>query len=259
MIVHGRVVDLITLVLLWAIMLIAFDRIKKGWVVSFRRIAGLDAIEEAVGRAAEMGRPVHFTSGLNRLTGTWAPLTIAGLAVFAEVARLCARYRVPVIYSVYGTTILPLAHELYKQAYLAEGRPEEAKPEEAIRYLSGTQFAYAAAVQGIAERERPAANIMVGPFYAESLIFAETFFRIGAIQVGGTARLYQIPFFAIVCDYVLIGEECYAAGAYLTKEPSQTASIFVQDLGKMVAIILSIIGALLSTGGVKVIVDLLAI
>ncbi|MCS7385563.1 MAG: hypothetical protein NDF55_02320 [archaeon GB-1867-005] len=259
MIVEGRIVDFVALILIWAIALIAIDKIRKGWTVSFRRIAGLDALEEAVGRAAEMGRPVHFTSGLNSLTGTWAPLTVAGLAVFGEVARLCAKYRVPVIYSVYGTEVIPIAHELYKQAYLAEGRPEEAKPEEAIRYLSSDQFAYAAAVQGIAERERPAANIMVGPFYAESLIFAETFFRVGAIQIAGTARLYQIPFFAIVCDYVLIGEECYAAGAYLTKDPSHTGSLFVQDLGKLVAIVLGVIGALLTSAGSKAIVDLLSL
>ncbi len=257
MIVPGRVVDLIALILMWVLVVIAIDRVKRGWQVQFRRIAGLDALEEAVGRAAEMGRPVHFTSGLNDLTGAWAPLTVAGLAVFGEVARLCARYRVPVIYSVYGTQVLPLAHEIYKQAFLAEGRPEEAKPEEAIRYLSNEQFAYAAAVQGIAERERPAANIMVGPFYAESLIFAETFFRVGAVQIAGTARLYQIPFFAIVCDYVLIGEECYAAGAYLTKEPSQVGSLFVQDLGKIVAIILGVIGSLLTSGGLTVVTDLL--
>jgi len=257
MIVEGRNLDLVVLILTWGLALWAIDKIKKGWIPQFRRLAGLDALEEAVGRAAEMGRPVHFTSGLNSLSGTWAPLTMAGLAVFGELARLCARYSVPVIYSVYGTLVMPIATELYKQAYVAEGKAEEARPEEAIRYLSGSQFAYAAAVQGIAEREKPAANIMVGPFYAESLIFAETFYRIGSMQIAGTARAYQIPFFAIICDYVLIGEECYAAGAYLTKDPAQTGSIFVQDLGKLFALIVGLLGVLLYNAGSKIIIDFL--
>jgi len=257
MIVSGRQLDFVILILFWVIAYWAYDRIKKGWKVNFRKIAGLEALEEAVGRAAEMGKPVHFTVGLGELTGEWAPLTVAGLAVFAETSRLCAKYDVPVIFSCYSHTVMPLAQELYKQAFLAEGMPERARPEEAIRYLSSEQFAFAAAVQGIAERERPAANIMVGPFYAESLIFAETFFRIGAIQIAGTARAYQIPFFAIVADYVLIGEECYAAGAYLTRDPAQTSSLFVQDLGKLFALIFGLLGVLLYSAGSTAILDFL--
>jgi len=257
MIVLGRQLDFVILLLFWVLVVWIYDRLKKGWTINIRKLAGLEALEEAVGRAAEMGKPVHVTTGLGGLTGTWAPLKLAGLAVFAEVARLCAKYDVPVIYSCYSHTVMPLAQELYRQAFLAEGKPEKARPEEAIRYLSSSQFAYAAAVQGIAERERPAANIMVGPFYAESLIFAETFFRIGAIQIAGTARAYQIPFFAIVADYVLIGEECYAAGAYLTRDPAQTSSLFVQDLGKLFALIFGLLGALLYSAGSTAILDFL--
>jgi hypothetical protein len=98
---------------------------------------------------------------------------------------------------------------------------------------------------------------MIGPFWAESMMFAETFDRIGAMQVGGTARMYQIPFFAALCDYVLIGEEVFAAGAYVSGDPQQIGSIASQDWYKIAAIILSIVGALLATAGVTVISDLL--
>jgi alkylhydroperoxidase family enzyme len=223
----------------------------------FRRLSGLDALPEMVGRAAEMNRPVHFTTGLGDLTSTVAPQLVAELAVLAHVAELCANYGVKMIYSVYQAQVMPIATELMREAYLKAGKIDEFMPDESVRYLSGEQFAYASAVQGIAEREKPAANIMIGPFYAESMLFAETFNRIGSIQLAGTARGYQIPFFAVICDYLLISEEIYAAGAYLSKDHVQSGSIMGQDYGKILALILMILGVLATTLGSSFIVDLL--
>jgi hypothetical protein len=204
-----------------------------------------------------MNRPVHFTTGLGDLTSTVAPQLVAGLAVLAHVAELCANYGVKMIYSVYQAQVMPIATELMREAYLKAGKIDEFMPDESVRYLSGEQFAYASAVQGIAEREKPAANIMIGPFYAESMLFAETFNRIGSIQLAGTARGYQIPFFAVICDYLLISEEIYAAGAYLSKDHVQSGSIMGQDYGKILALILMILGVLATTLGSSFIVDLL--
>jgi hypothetical protein len=89
------------------------------------------------------------------------------------------------------------------------------------------------------------------------MLFSETFFRIGAIQLAGTARGYQIPFFAVVCDYLLIAEEIYAAGAYLSKDPVQVGSIRGQDLGKIVALILMFVGIVIYAFGSSALLDLL--
>jgi hypothetical protein len=244
------------LVLIWGFILYGMEAAKKK-LPRFRRLTGLDALPEMVGRAAEMNRPLHFTTGLGDLTSTVAPQLVAGLAVLAYVAELCANYGVKMIYSVYQAQVMPVATELMKAAYIKAGKPEEFIPEESVRYLSGEQFAYASAVQGIAERERPAANIMIGPFYAESMLFAETFNRIGSIQLAGTARGYQIPFFAVICDYLLISEEIYAAGAYLSKDPIVSGTIMGQDYGKILAFILMLLGVLATTFGSSIITDLL--
>jgi hypothetical protein len=74
----------------------------------------------------------------------------------------------------------------------------------------------------------------MGAFYAESLILAETGNRIGAIQLAGTANLTQLPFFVAACDYTLIGEEFFAASAYLSGEPDQLGSLKGQDVGKII-------------------------
>jgi hypothetical protein len=170
---------------------------------------------------------------------------------------MCANLGVKIIYSVYQSQVMPIATELMKSAYTSAGRLEDFDAEYQIRFLSDSQFAYASAVQGIAEREHPAANIMIGPFYAESMLFAETFYRIGSIQLAGTARGYQIPFFAVVCDYLLIAEEIYAAGAYLSKDPILAGSIRGQDIGKFIALALMIVGLILTALGNPAITNLL--
>jgi hypothetical protein len=107
-----------------------------------------------------------------------------------------------------------------------------------VQYVAGSQFALAAAVNGIMTRIKPAANIFMGAFYAESLLLAETGNLTGAIQISGTANPEQLPFFIAACDYTLMGEELYAASAYLSGEPKLLGSLKGQDLLKVIIIIL---------------------
>ena len=76
---------------------------------------------------------------------------------------------------------------------------------------------------------------------------AENGNAIGAIQVAGTAEASQLPFFVAACDYTLIGEEFYAASAYLSGERDQLGSIKGQDLGKLFAAAAIVVGAILAT------------
>jgi len=115
--------------------------------------------------------------------------------------------------------------------------------------MSDEQFAYCAGIAGIMYREKPAANIYMGMFYAESLLLAETGFANGAIQVAGTANVHQLPFFVVACDYTLIGEEYYAASALLSNEPLLLGSLKAADIVKLLLITLIVIGCILYTFG----------
>ena len=84
-------------------------------------------------------------------------------------------------------------------------------------------------------------------FFAESLILAETGNSVGAIQIAGTANPSQLPFFVAACDYTLIGEEFFAASAYLSGQPDQLGSLKGQDVGKILVGIVIIIGVTLAT------------
>ena len=100
-------------------------------------------------------------------------------------------------------------------------------------------------------RERPATNFLLGYFAGESLILAETGAATGAIQIAGTDATAQLPFFVVACDYTLIGEEMYAASAYISREPLSVGALKGQDVGKVVLILTLIVGTILSLLGVN--------
>ncbi|MGE5652990.1 MAG: DUF6754 domain-containing protein, partial [Bacillota bacterium] len=73
--VAGKVSLFIFMLFAMATIVFAITRSKRGEAPKIRRIAGLDSIEEGLGRATEMGRPVHYTPGLSDITADTAPQT----------------------------------------------------------------------------------------------------------------------------------------------------------------------------------------
>jgi hypothetical protein len=209
---------------------------RKGREIYIRPIAGLAAIDEAVGRATEMGRPVLYVTGLVGLD----IIGLCSVAILSQVAKLCARYDLRLIVPLNDYLLYPIAEEAVREAYAEEGKLDLFSPDDVI-YIPG-QFPYAAACVGIMHREKVAANFFFGAFYAESLILAEAGNQVGAIQVAGTVSTMQLPFFVTACDYTIIGEEYYAATAYLTKEPTMLGSLVGQDVGKLTITVLVILG-----------------
>ncbi|OQY26711.1 MAG: hypothetical protein B6244_12815 [Candidatus Cloacimonetes bacterium 4572_55] len=211
-----------------------------------RRIPGLDAISEAIGRCTEMGKPVLYVPGIDDMNNIQ---TIASMVILENVARVIGEYESDLIVPIRPPFVVPVAEEMVKKGYLDAGRPDAFKPEN-VRFISDEQFAYAAGVNGIMLREKPAANLLLGSFFAESLVIAETGVLAGAIQVAGTANEHQLPFFVAACDYTLIGEEIYAASAYLSKDPELVGSLKGSDWAKVVLSIIMLLGVVLETFGV---------
>lgn len=241
----SRINQLVILGLFFGFVLIYIRLAGRGREFFVRKISGLNAMEEAIGRATEMGRPVLYVPGIDDLNNIQ---TIASMVILSDVARLTATYETPVIVPVCKPFVVPVAEEAVKQGCLKAGRPELYNPDN-VRYLSDEQFAFTAGVNGIMLRESTAANIYMGSFFAESLILAETGFSAGAIQVAGTANIHQLPFFVAACDYALIGEELFAASAYLSKEPKLLGTLKASDLAKIIIIGLLIIGFITETVG----------
>lgn len=212
-------------------------RAQSGKNIFIRRIAGLNAIEDAVGRATEMGKPVLMVPGLGELNA----ISVQALNIFAHITRTAARFANPIRLCCGNAAVFAVAQEVIRDVYQSEGVPERME-QDSVRFVSDRQFAFAAGVSGIMLREQTAATFFMGEFFAESLIFAETANSIGAIQVASSTENTQTPFFIAACDYVLIGEEFYAASAYLTRKPVLVGSLVGQDWCKMLIASFILIG-----------------
>jgi hypothetical protein len=202
---------------------------RAGASMYIRRIAGVDALEEAIGRATEMGRPVLYVPGIDEIQNIQ---TIASILILGRVSELVARYDAEIKVPCCIPLVATVAEEVVRQGFYNAGRPDAHRPQN-VQWISSEQFAFCAGTNGIMLREKPATNIYLGRFFAESLILAETGYVNRAIQIGGTAEITQLPFFIAACDYTLIGEELFAVSAYMTREPRLLGTLKAADWVKV--------------------------
>lgn len=242
---RGRFNVLVLLLTIIAFVLINVQRARRGTKFFVRRLAAVDAMDEAIGRATEMGRPVLYVPGIEEVEDIQ---TIASMLILGRVARKTAELEVPLRVPCRTPFVMAVADEVVRAGYMAAGRPD-AYREDDVRFISSEQFAYCAGVNGMILRDRPAANFYLGRFFAESLIFAETGFAAGSIQIAGTAEVTQLPFFIAACDYTLIGEEFFAAGAYLSQDEMLLSTLKAADWTKMLLVTLLLAGSVLMSLG----------
>jgi len=234
----GRIPVLFAVVAFFLLVIWFVRAARKGADLYVRPLAGIEAVDEAIGRATEMGRPILYVLGL----GSAADIaTIASFTILGRVAKKVAEYQTKLLVPTYDPIVMSVGQEVVKSAYLDAGRPDD-YDEDIVHFVTQSQFAYVAAVNGIMLREGPATNIYMGKFFAESLILAETGALAQAIQISGTDEIAQIPFFIVACDYTLIGEELYAASAYLGREPVLLGSLKAQDYAKAIVLACAVLG-----------------
>jgi len=240
----GTLPTLIISIISIVVVLYAIRSVRKGKKFKIREIPGLKAIEEAVGRATEMGAPILFTPGYGG--DIQRPTTIASMNILSTVAEKAAEYDSRLIYPTHDPVIMAVAQEVVREGCIKAGYPDRFRADD-IFYISSSQFGYAAAVDGIISRTKPASIFLLGTFEAESLIMAETGNAVGAIQIAGTDSTIQLAFFIVACDYTLIGEELFAASGYLTGNDSILASVRAQDLLKILIALFVVLAVIWAT------------
>ena len=239
---HSGRVNVLIGVLITGILVGVFILIgKRGGSLYMRPIAGLEAVDEAIGRATEMGKPILYSSGRGKME---RPATIASMNILGSVIEKVAEYNTPLIFPNNDPVTMAVAQEVAYEGYARAGHPDNYNPDN-IFFVTDSQFGYAAAVNGIMLRQRPATNLFFGTFEAESLILAETGNSIGAIQIAGTDSSIQMSFFVVACDYVLIGEELFAASGYLSKDPQVLGSLKGSDYTKLIIILVMLLGVMM--------------
>jgi len=244
---QGQQVAMIFQVVLGIILMLMINRARSGQKIpKIRRLAGLDALDEAIGRATEMGRPVMFDPGSDGLSNAQ---TVASFSVLNYVARSCARYDTRLIATCRGgVNIFAVMEGVIREGYATAGRADAFDPT-SVRFLASGWGAATSAAIGTIKREQMAACLWFGGFYAETMMLTEIAGLQGAIQVAATAQTAQLPFFIAACDYTLIGEELFAAGAYLSADPVVKANLVVMDYFKIATAALLVIGVALAQVG----------
>lgn len=237
--------NLILAILFAALILLSIRHARRNHDLFLRRIPGLDAVEEAIGRATEMGKPILYLTGSDSMSSL---STIAATVILGEVAKRAALYDTQILVPHRDPIVMAVCQEIVKEAYLEAGRPD-AYREDSNFFITDDQFSYTAAVNGIMLRDRPAVHFFMGYYYAEALLLTEIGSSTGAIQIAGTDSEHQLPFFVTTCDYTLIGEELYAASAYLSREPVMVGTLLGQDRGKAFFLGVLLLGSVMATLG----------
>ena len=239
---HATPGILLLLILLLCSLLYFISKARRGENIFVRRIPGVDAVNEAVGRAAELGRPIVFSTGL---TGV-GPVLYACLGVIFSVVRRAAQYGTRVFLPQIAPDAMAIVEGTARDAYSAAGE-EAAFDPGTVMFLSDEQFAYASGYMGLVHREKVSAAFLFGQFAGESLILAEAGQQVGAMQVAASTSPEQVAFFICACDYTLIGEELFAASAYLSREPVQLGSLIAQDRAKLFLMLILALGVLVAS------------
>ncbi|HVP56711.1 MAG TPA: fibronectin type III domain-containing protein [bacterium] len=239
---HDRINILISVIAFVLTLLALVERARRGAKLFIRRIAGLEAVEEAVGRATEMGRPILYVPGLDPMDEV---ATVAAVDILGQVAKKAGQYETKLIVPTTDPIVMTVAQQVVRESFSAVGKPHLYRDEQ-VFYVTNSQFGFAAAVAGIMMREKPATNFLIGHFYAESLVLAETGNATGAIQIAGTDADAQLPFFITSCDYTLIGEELSAGAVYLSRRPLLLGALKSQDYAKVLLIAAMLVGIILS-------------
>ena len=258
-IVAGRLSAFIFVLLSFAIFYLYMYLAKRGKKIVIRRLAAMEAIPEAIGRAAELGKPAVFATGIG-YGGTLSDSIsgaeiLSGINIMGYAARLSANkgsdlwVYTPIVDSI------PLIEETLRNSYLLEGKPELFNPTH-IR-INPTQSSHLSAYLGFLQREVPASCIFIGGILFEAVVMGEAGNTIGAMQISGTANVFQIPFLVASTDYTLIMEEVYAAGAMTHPNPDSLGTLYGEDIIKFILLALLVIGVLLAFGRQTLLIDLL--
>jgi len=254
--IEGRTFSFIVILISFATFYYMIQRAKRGEKLFIRKLAGLDAMTEMVGRAVETNRPVFFCSGTTgTLSSSLAPQLLAGVSALTHLSKLTAQNGARLIVAESHPDLLPMIDAVVKTNYDINGLEV---PPDTVQYIpTGTSFTIAAG--SIIKRENAAASVLIGPFSHASVFLAQCAAEVGALQVAGTARTLQIPFFAAICDYCLIAEDIYVIDAYVSRRPESVGSIVGEDPLKIAAGILCVLVAILATLNISWLTDLLSL
>ncbi len=222
-------------------------RLKAGRGVALRPLAGYDELRGEMGKAIESGQKVHITLGQGNLAGTASQSSVAALDVLDYLAADGCTNDTPPLVTAGEGTIMVAAQDKMRQAFDAANRSRDYSGRSAQFVAHDTNpYAYAAGVSATMGQEKVVGNVLMGHMGPELAIMAVTGERKKIDQIIGTDDPTAMAVATAVTDKALIGEELFAAGAYLAGRADQVASIRIQDVLRWLTMAAILIWAILT-------------
>ena len=232
-----------------AILLLTITLWKRKSPANLRDIPALTRLFRTLGLSVEDGTRLHISLGRGSFLDSRGGSGLAGLAVLRYIAERTSVSDEPAVASAGDPALGLLAQDTLQAGYQAAGVEELYVPTTG-RVTGLTPFGYAAGAMNISQNENVSTNIMLGHFGPEAALLAEASDRENITVIGASDDLAgQAVLFANTQD-ALIGEELFAAGAYMGAGASHTASLTVQDILRWTIIVALLGGAFAKLAGI---------
>ena len=239
------------LLALTAILLLGLTFWRRRSPASLRLIEAYERLNRSVGLAVENGTRLHISLGRGNFLSSRGGSAFAGLAMLRRLAeRTSVSDRPPVVTSG-DASLAILSQDTLQAGYRAAGAEDQYRSSTG-RLAGLTPFSYAAGALSTMRDEHVSANIVIGDLGPESGLLAEAADRADTSLIAASDDLSAQSVFFVSAQEPLIGEELFAAGAYVGAGPSHEASLQVQDILRWLIILAIIFGSLLKIVGAPI-------
>lgn len=225
-----------------ALLLLSFTFVRRRSPGVFRRIEAYDRLNRAIGLAVEGGTRLHLSIGRGNLFTALGGSALAGLAMLRRLAERTSLSDKPPVVTSGDASLAILSQDTLQSGYRAAGAEDQ------YRFTTGrltglTPFAFAAGTLFVARDEEVSANVVIGDIGAEAALLADASESANADLIAASDNLSAQSVFYASSQTPLIGEELFAAGAYLGAGASHEASLQTQDVLRWL-VILAIFGGM---------------
>lgn len=232
-----------------AVLLLAFTFLRRKSPAVFRKIEAYERLNRAIGLAVEGGTRLHVSIGRGNLFTARGGSALAGLAMLRRLSEQTSLSDQPPIVTSGDASLAILSQDTLQSGYRAAGAEDQ------YRFTTGrltglTPFAFAAGTVPIMRDEKVSANVVIGDLGAEAALLTDAANNEGADLIAASDNLSAQSVLFAASDEPLIGEELFAAGAYLGAGKSHEASLQAQDVLRWLVILAILGGAVLKFLGI---------
>jgi hypothetical protein len=219
-----------------------FRRDKSGHVL--RSLNSLRRTRRAIGLSVEDGKRIHVSIGKASIISPRNASGLVGLSTIDRISQFSIISDRPPVASSGDGSLAILSQDTLRSTYRSANVLDQFNPHQG-RLTGPTPFSYIAGTMPLMRGEGVSTNILIGSFGPEVGLLLDSANQGRTFTLAGSEALDAQAVMYAMADEPLIGEELFAAPAYLQGTPMQVASLRAQDVLRWVLIAALLIGALL--------------